>query len=569
MQALGATGAAGLAGCMGGGGGGGGGNNNSSSSYKVEGTATPADVSQAKMGGELIATIGADVKNYDPVRSSDTTSTKVTQGPIYESLMTNRFDGKPVPKLAKSVEQAGDKTTFDITLHEGVKFHNGSEMTAQDVKTSFERYKGTPRESDVYRWYGSSTIQDKYNLRVKLSRPYAPFKISGLPNVPIVPAEAAEKGSGVDLSKEPVGTGPYTFVTHNPDSNFVIERNDNYWQQGGESVPKKPPIERVNFKVIVEQASQLSALKAGNVDLINDPPADSLKSLAGQQKFTVTDRHAGGFDFLIFPMGSEAFSNKKIRRGVTRLIPRPQIMKSVYNGLGQKAYTPVAPLARQFTDSGEMVKFADESFTKEMKNKYVGYDTQKATQKLKQGFQEVGLSKPYKTTLITNQNPQRKKWCQLIQESLNGTDYFQVDLQTFEWNTYLQKIAKKNAYKKNQLIALGWSAGWDPDNYVHNILGSDSFGPACCNYSHYSNIDSLLKKGLNTYDAKQRQQIYKKIQRQVAKDSPIATVRFGVETDAFLSDTVHGFATYPINGAEYKSIYAPAAGRFTYVTKNQ
>lgn len=559
VRTLAAAGAVGLAGCTRGA---------DDDTFDVDGTSTPADPSAAKTGGELVTTLSADVTTTDPVEINDSPSGKVTSGLIYESLLANDFDGRPRPVLAESVERDGSDTTWKITLREGVTFHDGSDLTAEDVKATFERYEGSLRESDVYLWYGGSEITGEYELRLRLSRPYAPLKVSALPNVPIVPAEAAD--GGIDLATDPVGTGPYELVSNGSDSPITLERNEEYWYDGGGgNVPATPPIRRLTFRVVEESSNQEAALKAGDVDLITAPPAKSLLDLDRDDRFTVTARHAGSFDMLIFPTGSKPFDSALVRRGVTRLVPRERILDAVYDGVGRPAYTPVAPLARQFTDDGETVTFADEGFQREMRDEYVGFDRGKATDLLERGFEEAGVSKPFSTTLIANQNDQRVRWCQLVKETLEESGYFEVNVDTFDWGTYHDRIRNENAHRRNELAALGWTGGWDPDNYVHYILSSDAFGPSCCNYAHYHNpkVDRLIAEGLNTYDVRERRRIYREIQREVARDSPMAFVRFDVQANAFATDRVKGFATNPIDGFEFKAIYAPYADRFTYVER--
>lgn len=554
LSLVGGVGIAGLAGCGSDGGGG---------TTTTESTTTSADTtttkaSDVKMDGELVATFGADVKNFDPTKINDTTSGKAF-GLVYESLMATDFQGKPQPYLAKSVEQQDD-VTFTATLREGVKFHNGDELTADDVKATFERYKGTPRESDVYDWYDSSTVQGDYTIDIKLKRKYAPFKFA-LGGVPIVPKAVAD--GDLALKDNPVGTGPYTFVEHKPDNLFRIERNEDYWFSGNDMMPEKPPIKTATFRIIVEQSAQLAALQGGDVDFINGPPASSISDLKDDDKFTVTERTAGGFDMFIYPMHEEAdtpFQNVNVRHGVNRLIPREAIVESVYKGIGIPAYAPISPLAGAFTS---------QEFQQEMAEKYSKYDPDKAAELLAKGFEEAGFSKPFETSIITNQNPQRVKWCQLIQESLNSTDFFKVELNQFEWNTYVGKILAEDTHTKNQIVAVGWSAGWDPDAYVHNLFHKDNFTPACCNINHYANPDvtGLIDDALQTYDIGERKQLYEELQRTIVKESPMAFIRFGKEMDAFASDTVKNWNTYPINGGEFNGVYAPYAGKFAYVDK--
>lgn len=553
VKALGVTGIAGIAGCTDGGG-----TESEGTPAHPGGTTTPADPDQAQEGGELIASFGADVAQFDPPQATDTTSVKAF-ALVYEPLLTVGFDGEINNALATSFEEVGD-LTWRAELREGVTFHDGSEFTAEDVKASYERYEGTPNSIDVYNWYESSEIIDDHTIEFTLQSEYAPLEFD-IANVPIVPAEAAE--GDLDLGENPLGTGPYEFVEHEPDSLFRIQRYDDYYFEGSDSVPASPPIEEITFRIIIEQSAQLASLQGGDIDLAGAPPATSLGDLADNEDFTVNRRLAGGFDLIAFPMDVDPFGSAKVRRGISRLVPRDNIVESVYEGVGVPAYTPISQISAVFDDD-EWTEFNDR-----MGEEYLGYDEEAADTLLEEGFAEAGVEPPFQTTLITNENPQRVQWCQLIAESLNNTDYFEVSVDQYEWNTYIGRVSGGSSSSTNEIIAIGWSGGWDPNSYVNDLVSGDRFTPDGFNMPHYENeeVDELLKEGQTTYDLDERADIYQELMEILAEDAPMTYIQFGEETDAYANDVVNGFRTYPINGDEYNGIFSPSDGAFTYLTQ--
>jgi len=502
-------------------------------------------------GSELVATLGADVSNYDPTQANDTTSRK-SFALVYEPLVSVDFDGTVQPTLATALDRRDDRT-WRISLREGVTFHDGSDFTAADVKTTFERYEGTPRESDVFLWYDDATIRDDHTIDVTLSEPYAPFQLS-LGGVPIVP-EAAATGD-LDLSTGPVGTGPYVFDAHEPDRLYRLVRNDEHWDSGDGDVPDTPPIETITFRIIVEQSSQVAALQAGDIDLANNPPADAVADLRDDDAITVSDRLAGGFEMLVFPLETLPFSNRDVREGISRLVPRAEIIDSVYGGVGRPAYTPISPLLDDYTT---------ESFQREMGDEYMRYDPEQARELLDSGFAALDISPPYETTIVTNETGDRVRWAQLVRDELNGTDYFDVSLEQFEWNTYVERVLSGDSHRSDALMALGWSGGWDPDTYLRSLFHGEQSTPSCCNAAHYANeeVDRLLDEALTTYDTAERRALYERAQEQVVADAPVAFVRFGTRIEAFRSETVEGFRTYPLDSGEFTAIYAPWANAYT------
>jgi peptide/nickel transport system substrate-binding protein len=525
LRLVGATGVAGVAGCTGG--------------------------SDGTNGSELVATLGADVKSYDPTLANDTTSRKAF-GLVYEPLLSVDFEGEVRPTLATRAERRDDRT-WRLSLREGVTFHDGSDFTAADVVATFERYEGTPRESDVFLWYEDTTVVDDHTVDVTLADRYAPFETS-LGGIPIVPAAAAS--GDLDLSEEPIGTGPYAFETHEPDRLFRLVRADDHWYDGSGETPATPPIETLTFRIIVEGPSQVAALQAGDVDLANNPPADSIADLRDDDAITVSERLAGGFEMLVFPLGSAPFSNREVRRGIARLIPREEILSSVFAGVGRPAYAPISPLITDHTS---------ESFQTEMREDHQGYDPERARELLATGFDALDISPPYETTIVTNETPERVRWAQLVRDELDATDFFDLTLDQFEWNTYTSRVLAGDSHRSDSMMALGWTGGWDPDTFLRNLFHSDQATPACCNAAHYANdeVDRLLDEALATYDPAERRALYEDAQRRVVADAPVAFVRFSKRLDAYRSERVEGFRTYPLDTGEFTAIYAPWADATT------
>ncbi|SEW01623.1 ABC transporter substrate-binding protein [Natrinema salifodinae] len=296
-------------------------------------------------GDEFVGDLDSDVTAYDPVRMNDTASSQAT-ALVYEQLVGIDFDGEVRPMLADEWERL-DATTYRFSLREGVRFHNGEELTAAHVEGSLERYEGTPRETDVYDWYESATIVDDYTVDIECWREYGPLEQS-LFNVPIVPMAAIDGDH--DLESAPIGTGPYRFVEHRSADHWRLERFDDHWFQGDGSVPETPPIETVTLEIVTERASRQGALEAGNVHCSPDVPAASLASFERDDAYGVDRRVGGGFDAVIYPLYCDPFTERAVRRGCTMLLPREQILETVYDGIGEVAYTPISPLLEGYTD---------------------------------------------------------------------------------------------------------------------------------------------------------------------------------------------------------------------------
>src|SRR5262245_33355568 len=223
-----------------------------------------------KQGGVLKAAFSADPAGFDPVRGPSGMSHVVIEQ-VYSTLMNLDTDAKPYPDLAESYEVSKDGLQYTFPLRKGVTFHNGDELTAEDVKFSFDRL----RAKDSGYSYGAQveTIAkveavDKYIVRFTLSKRTGPFLIyMAFPGSSIVPKKLVE--SGHDLNAKPVGSGPFKFIGYEPRSAIRFERNPNYHEKG------KPYFDAMEYRIISDITALSSAVLSGDVNFSNEiPPKD-------------------------------------------------------------------------------------------------------------------------------------------------------------------------------------------------------------------------------------------------------------------------------------------------------
>src|SRR5207248_2276904 len=177
--------------------------------------------------------------------------------------MVKPMPGKTqAPCLAESWTASEDGLTYEFVIRNGAKFHNGAPVTAEDVKFSYERYRGTAHELMKER-LASIDVVDPQHVRFKLKRPWPDFlsfysSASGAGWV--VPKAYVEKVGDDAFKQAPIGAGPYKFVSFNPGVELVLEAFEGYWR-------KPPSVKRLVMKVIPDEATRLAALKHGEVDI--------------------------------------------------------------------------------------------------------------------------------------------------------------------------------------------------------------------------------------------------------------------------------------------------------------
>jgi peptide/nickel transport system substrate-binding protein len=178
--------------------------------------------------------------------------------------MVKPMPGQPLaPSLAESWSASEDGLSYEFVLRRGVKFHNGDPVTAEDVKFSFERYRGNSQEMMKNRVAMVET-PDPQHVRFRLKEPWSDFLVfyaSASGAGWVVPKKYVDKVGEDGFKKAPIGAGPYKFVSFNPGVELVFEAFDGYWR-------KTPNVKRLVFKVIPDETTRLAALKRGEVDIV-------------------------------------------------------------------------------------------------------------------------------------------------------------------------------------------------------------------------------------------------------------------------------------------------------------
>lgn len=284
-------------------------------------------------GGSLVYGIAAsDVTvGVDPhVIQGDRTGWVL--GQICEGLLDWDRNLNPVPCLAKSWEISSDGLTYTFRLEQGVKFHNGREMVADDVKYSLERMldpKTGSRRRINLEIISKLQAVDRYTLKVTLKNRFSPF-LTYLATVyaAIIPKESVNPDGKIT---QPLGTGPFVFVEYVKNDRFKIKRFDSYWKKG------LPYLDEITFKPIPDEAVRLTALRTGQVDIIDSLPEGLLPKLAKEKsKDFVLDIEPGVVWYmLIMNTRKPPLDNVALRQAVLAALDREELMQAITSGFGE------------------------------------------------------------------------------------------------------------------------------------------------------------------------------------------------------------------------------------------
>ena len=268
----------------------------------------------------------ADATTMDPGRSTQVLTVNYFHN-LYDTL--TRWDNtlKLQPALASAWKPAGE-TVWEITLRAGVKFHDGTPLTAEDVKAVYERNLA-PGKTVVTAGFSTidkieATGPTTLRITTKKPDPLMPVRMAQMGGY-IYPKRFANDDGAKELARKPVGTGAYKFVEWIKDDRLVMDANREWWGWGG----KAPAVDRVVWKPIPDDFARLSALQGNEVDVITNVPPDQMKIV---RVLTVPSTRT-----VVFSMNAAAapFSDKRVRQALHYATDVPAIIKNLFAGQGK------------------------------------------------------------------------------------------------------------------------------------------------------------------------------------------------------------------------------------------
>jgi peptide/nickel transport system substrate-binding protein len=263
---------------------------------------------------------------FDPAESSGIITPYMIYYALHDALV-KPMPGQPLaPSLAESWTVSKDHLAYDFVLRKGVRFHNGEPLTAEDVKFSFERYRGAASKTLKER-VAAVEVVDVDRVRFRLKQPWPDFLnfyATATGAGWIVPKKYVEKVGDEGFKRAPIGAGPYRFVSFTPGVELVMEAVDTYWR-------KRPAVKRFVFKVIPDESTRFAALKRGEIDIvysIRGALAEDLQRTAG---LSLVPTVLQGTFWLYFPEQWDTkspFHNIKLRQAVNLAIDRQAVNKA-------------------------------------------------------------------------------------------------------------------------------------------------------------------------------------------------------------------------------------------------
>jgi peptide/nickel transport system substrate-binding protein len=287
-----------------------------------------------RRGGRLVFGIRNDTTSLNPFLRSSSTNFYV-RGLVYEALLDFDKEGKLIPLLAQSWKISPDGKSYTFTLRSGVKFHNGKELAAEDVKWSAD-YAMDPKNAATglipLKNVQSVNVKDKFAVEFQLKQPEAIFLdiIATIRPFPIVPKDSVPTATR-NLPNFPPGTGPFVFKDYKADREIVFTRHNSYWQKG------LPYLDEVVLKPVREEMVRFTSLRAGDLDMIERTSYSFVRNvLKGEYPdLRITEAKYAGFRRLLFNVADSPFKNLKLRQAVLYALDKRNYIEGAFWGFGE------------------------------------------------------------------------------------------------------------------------------------------------------------------------------------------------------------------------------------------
>lgn len=458
---------------------------------------------------------------------------------LYQTLVTIPPGGnKPEPDAAESCDFT-NPTTYECTIQDGLKFSDGSPLTAEDVKYSFDRNiaiaapEGAASNLVAVKSIDADENANTVTFNLKYPQAVFPYIVS-MQSMAIVPSDVFPKDKLLP-DDQVIGSGQYTLASYEPGNQAVLEKNDNY----GGKYPSK------NDRAIVQYFDKPSALKLaveqGDVDVgyRSFSPTD-IQDLESADGVNVVTGEGAEIRYIVFNLdlqpGDDDAQKLAIRRAVAYTIDRQALASNVYEDTVKPLYSMVP----------SSLEFASEAYKDE-------YGESPDLDAAKAELEKAGVQTPVDLELWytpSHYGPGSADEFAEVKHQLDESGLFNVTLKSTEWNQY-DEAALTDKYPQFQF---GWFPDFpDADDYTAPFWGTESFLN-----DHYSNpqIDKLLKVEQGTTNTEKRQAAFEQIQALAAKDAPtiplwqggqVAAVRDGVNGVEETFDAAYLFRLWVIS----------------------
>lgn len=471
-------------------------------------------------GGSIVVGITNDLDSLDPHKAV-AAGTKEVLFNIFEGLVKPDSNGNLVPAVAKEYEISEDGTKYTFILKDGVRFHNGETVTADDVVYSIKRCAGLLEENDpnvkqvsALSIISEINIVDEKTIEIHLSEPNT--ELLAYLTCAIIPKDYTQQDT------KPVGTGPFRFVSYEALGSFRMEKNEDYYIEG------VPYLDEVTFKICADTDSAFMELLAGSIDIFPYLTQSQVSQLEG--KFTIEVGNTNLVQALFLNNQAEPFNDVRVRQALCYAIDRQAILDLVAGGRGTMIGSNMFPNFKKY-------------YAADLANVY-SYNITKAKELLK----EAGYENGFEFTITVPSNYQfHIDTAQVIVEQLKEIGVT-AKIQLIEWASWLSDVYRERNFESTII-------GLDSELAPGDILARYK-SDASNNFLNYANVefDELYDKAIKTTVEEEKVEYYQQLQTLLSEDAASVYIQDPACLVAVNQD-LGGYTFYPVYVQDMSCVY--------------
>lgn len=469
-------------------------------------------------GGSVVVGIQQDIDSLDPHKAT-AAGTKEILFNIFEGLVKPDENGNLMNAVASDYNISQDGLVYTFTLRDNVKFHNGNPVTAEDVKYSLERVSGLLDGTVLISSLSTITsvdIVDTKTVQVTVGSANTELIYSFV--AAIIP-----QGSGEDEQADPIGTGPFSFVSYAPQEGIILAKNADYWQAG------LPYLDKVEFKIINSPDTALLNLQGGSIDIypyLTDSQANELKGT-----FQILSAPSDVVQALFLNNAVEPLNDVRVRQAICYALDKDSINSFVAGGNALLVGSAMLPSLKDY-----YVELNDV------------YGTGANQEKAKQLLTEAGYPDGFDLEVTVPSNYAfHMQTAEVAVEQLKAVG-INAKINAVEWNTWLTDCYQGRKYEST---ICGITCDLTP-SYLLNRFQAESSK----NFINYQNpeYDEVFKKAQASLDLKEKANYYGQLQQMLTDDAGTAFLQVPPITIAMKKE-LGGYKFYPVYVQDMSTVY--------------
>lgn len=476
-----------------------------------------------KVKEELIIAQDGESKSLDIHQGNDGFSLRANRL-IYSRLVEVDENMQIHPGLAESWQQLDDKT-MQFKLRKGIKFHNGDDFTAEDVKFSFERMMNSPRIAFVLPPIERIDIVDDYTVNIVTKTPFGPLLAHlSHPALGMVSKKLLTENPEA-LKEKPIGTGSYKFKEWIYGDKLVLEKNEDFYDKNERG------LKYIIFKNVVEASNRAIGLETGEIDIATPISSVDEENIKNNPKLQLLTKPSISYSYIGMNMTKAPLNDIRVRKAINYAIDKQAIIDVILNGNGKIATSPIAPGVFGFTD----------------KTKNYEYNVEKAKELMK----EAGYENGFTTSILVFSGEANTQTAEIVQAYLKeiGID---LKIEIVEVSAYWDMTERgvHNLFLGSWGVVTG-----DADYGLYAMYHSSAKGGAG-NRDFYENekVDELLDKAKTEIDPETRKKLYEEAQILIVNDAPDVML-YNRNLTVGAQKYIKGLGIHPVTLYNFATVY--------------